>query len=290
MQQAPPPGHHTVKRHLALHAPGHLLVSTDIHGNWEDFSRLEQIFHDLSDCTHHPVYWVVLGDIVHGPSASMRHRFGGLYDYDDASARIVERMVTLREQHPEHVHFVLGNHDYAHVGGRTTSKFYGNEAQWLESQMDPEAIVRMHRLFTHAWLAVSTDCGVLLCHGSPDERLSSFERLDAVQMPARGEDYTVIQDMLYAYGQSAEVIDRTLAGLSNGPGFTHAQPLRVVVHGHDRDEEGYYFDDHNQVCPVIFGAPREQKRYIVLDLSARYERSTDFTEGEVLRYLYPRSE
>lgn len=277
---------HYAPRHLAIKGPGLVLVSTDVHGNWQDFAQLEQRFHQLRASHDAPVHWVILGDVVHGPSPSFRHRFDGLYDFDDASARIVERVIALRHAFPSHVYFVLGNHDYAHIGGPPTSKFHPDEAAWLEAQMTPTQIEAMHTLFLDALLAVSTSCGVLLCHGSPGEGLSSFERLDQVKLPARGEDFGVIRDMLFAYGQRGELIDRVLAQLSQGPGFPHEAPLRTVIHGHDRDEDGYYFDEHNQLCPVIFGAPRVTRRYVVLDLEARYEHVDHFLSLGALRHLY----
>lgn len=276
-----------MKRHHTLHAPGTVLVNTDVHGNWADFSRMESIFHTLRQTQPEPVYWVILGDIVHGPDQRARERFPQWFDYDDESARIVERVIMLRQQYPEHVFFVLGNHDYAHIGGPHTGKFYPDEAKWLEAQMTPEAIERMHALFHDALLAITTDCGVLLCHGSPDVTVTSMARLDGIQLPARGEDHEVIHDMLWAYGQQEQVIEAVLKQISDDPSFAHREPLHVVLHGHDRDEDGFYYDDTNQVCPVIFGAPNANKRFAILDLSARYQHSEALVDGVVLRRLYP---
>ena len=273
-------------RHLALHAPGVVLVSTDVHGNLRDFGRMAELFEAERLSNNVPVHWVVLGDVVHGPSEQHRHRFEGMLDYDDESSEIVAKLIELRAAHPDHVHFVLGNHDYAHIGGPRTSKFHGDEAEWLESQMTPDEIEAMRALFLGARLAISTDCGVLMTHGSPDEKMESLERIDAVVLPARGADHEVVHDMLFAYGQRGEDTDRALELLSEHPAFPHAEPLRVVLHGHDRDEDGFYFDDHNQVCPVIFGAHDPNKRYTRLDLSERYESVDDFVDGEVLLKLH----
>ena len=47
--------------------------------------------------------------------------------------------------------------------------------------------------------------------------------------------------------------------------------LCLVIHGHDRDESGYFVENGNQACPVIFGAPRPNKCFLVLDLEGRYD-------------------
>jgi hypothetical protein len=60
----------------------------------------------------------------------------------------------------------------------------------------------------------------------------------------------------------------------------------MVVHGHDRDESGYFVEGGNQVCPVIFGAPRRQERYLLLDLGAGYRGPDDLREGLEVRRLF----
>ena len=63
--------------------------------------------------------------------------------------------------------------------------------------------------------------------------------------------------------------------------------LRVVVHGHDVDLDGWYTEGGNQACPVLFGAPPGKRRYLVVDLGARYERADDLRDGDEVRYRYP---
>jgi hypothetical protein len=60
--------------------------------------------------------------------------------------------------------------------------------------------------------------------------------------------------------------------------------LRLVVHGKDLDEAGYFAEGGNQACPVVFGAPRENKRFLLLDLAASYRGVADFRDGvEIMR-------
>ena len=62
--------------------------------------------------------------------------------------------------------------------------------------------------------------------------------------------------------------------------------LRVVVHGHDRDEWGFFYEGETQLCPVIFGATRANKRYLRLDLGARYESAQALREDTEIVRLY----
>ena len=71
----------------------------------------------------------------------------------------------------------------------------------------------------------------------------------------------------------------------------HAGHVHFVLgnhdHGHDRDSNGWFVENGNQLCPVIFGAPRENKRYVLLDLSRRYQGVSELRDEEEIRRLYP---
>lgn len=265
-------------RHRILPARGRLLVSTDLHGNLADFRALEAVFAREPD-TH----WAILGDVVHGPNAEARKDHPELYDYDDDSSAIIHRLLELRAAHPEHVHFVLGNHDHAHVGGPKTGKFHRDEAATLEATLDASAIAELRTLFDSALLAVAAPNGVLLAHGSPDDALVALDALDGT--PFEMSEMTpvqarVVHTLLGSYGQPAATTAKMLAQVSASSGLD----LRVVVHGHDKSEDGFFYEGGNQVCPVLFGALRETKRYVLLDLAARYERAEDIRDGvELLR-------
>jgi hypothetical protein len=178
----------------------------------------------------------------------------------------------------------LGNHDFGHIGGPVTRKFHADEVAHLESLLGPEGTEMLRRLFEDAFLALAAPCGVLLAHGSPDDALLRLDDLDGVLFPpAKNDGYHahLLDSFLTSYGQRAEVTARLLGNLSsNGPS------LHLVVHGHDRDESGYFTEGGNQVCPVLFGAPRENKRFLVLDLGGRYQRVEDLLEGREVLRLY----
>jgi len=277
-------------RHLRLPGRGVAVVNTDVHGNGGDFRRLEGIFRErvAEHGTH--AHWVILGDVVHGPSAEARGHASQLYDYADESRIIVARIVELRQEFPAQVHFVLGNHDYAHVGGMRTSKFYPDEAAALEATMTSSEVERMHALFGGACLAVSSECGVLMTHGSPDATLQALADLNDIDIPRKADSAyhdRILRGILFAYGQRRETTEKLLGqlnGVGSGPGL---RPLRVVLHGHDRAENGIFREGGNQVCPVIFGARQHEKRYVELDLSAHYDSADALRDGVEVRRLHP---
>lgn len=273
-------------RHRVLPTRGQLIVSTDVHGHGEDMRRLEARFRAALERSGE-AHWVILGDLVHAPCEEARGDHPDLYDYPDESMALCDQVLRLQAEFPERVHYVLGNHDHGHVGGPHTSKFYPDEVEALEDRLSPAQRQRMAQLFSAALLAVVAPCGLLLCHGSPDEALVDVRLLDEIPLDidqAQPTQRAVLRTLLTSYGQTDDVARCMLARVSASGGWD----LRVVVHGHDRDERGYFHEGETQLCPVLFGAPREEKRYLQVDLAARYHRASDLRDGHEIRRLYDR--
>lgn len=271
-----------VRRHLVLPTHGAALVSTDLHGNLDDFRALEQTFAALGPDAH----WVILGDLVHAPDPASRRDEPALYDYDDGSMAIVDGVIAAQRAAPGRVHLVLGNHDHGHVGGPHPRKFYGDEVEALESTLSPAERDRLRGLFGAALLAVVAPCGALLTHGSPDASLVDLAELDLPSLALGaldGRQRGILRALLTSYGQTDEVCREMLAAVSRRGGWD----LRVVIHGHDRDEAGFFVEGETQLCPVIFGAPRAAKRCVLLDLAARYDSAASLRDGAEIRRLHP---
>ena len=122
-----------IPRTRLLPARGRALISADLHGSMVDFEALLGRFEALRRAGEE-AHWVLLGDLVHGPSEAARARDPAIYDYEDASPALVEAVLELRRADPEHVHVLLGNHDHGHVGGPPTRKFYPDEVTHLEGR------------------------------------------------------------------------------------------------------------------------------------------------------------
>lgn len=272
------------RRHRVLPREGTALITTDLHGNGEDFRVLRDLFLERA-AGRRDVHWVLLGDLVHGPDEQARADEPVLYDYPDESWPIVEAVAALQRDWPDQVHLVLGNHDHGHIGGPRPAKFYADEVGYLESTLDAAELAALREVFRAALIAVLAPCGVLLAHGSPDDSLRSLAQLDGLSLDPRENsraDNAVLRTFLTSYGQQPQVTARLLRTLSAEVGFD----LAVVIHGHDRDLEGWFCEGLNQLCPVIFGAPRHNKRYVELDLAARYETVADLRQGIEIRTLY----
>jgi len=261
-----------------------LLVSTDLHGNGEDFAALRARFLELR--AHDPdTRWLLLGDLVHGPDVQAGIDQPELYLYDDCSWEIVEGVIALQRQHPGQVQLLLGNHDWAHVGGPPVAKFYPDEAAQLEAGLTPEQVGALRALFAAAPLFAVAPCGLLLAHGSPHHEAFDLSLLDGISLDRADnspEQNAALRSLLTSYGQQGEVTAELLSRVGAQVGF----PLQVVVHGHDRDEAGWFAEGGNQLCPVLFGALPDEKRYLQVDLGARYLDAAALRDGHELRRLH----
>ena len=273
------------RRYGVLPDRGTLLVFTDLHGNAGDLHAALEIFRRRLE-QEPETHLVLLGDLVHGPDPRTRQEVPELYDYPDESWAVVQRVIDLLRSHPDHAHLVLGNHDWGHVGGPHTHRFHADEVRHLEQQLDRAQRQALGELFRAAALMLLAPCGVLLCHGAPDNSLRDLQQLEQLELTPSSNSPTeehVLRTILTAYGQQPDVADRLLDTLGQELGLA----LRVVVHGHDRDEEGWFSEHHNQLCPVIFGALPHKKRYLKLDLAACYRTVEDLREDKEILLLHP---
>ncbi len=263
-----------------LHLPplGYLLVSTDLHGSLGDYLRLESLFLRLSrGCPPEaPLRWLQLGDLVHGPDDVSRKRMPARFGDPDDSPELIRRYAALRRRWPDRVHFVLGNHDHAHIGGLPCRKFHHDEAAFLEDRLSGEGRADLRWLLDNALLAARTSGGLLLCHAHPDDTAWSWEELDVPLPPRTQRQRRILEGLLWHRGHPAEVRARLLAQVG----------CTMLIHGHESDTGGIFSEGPDHLCPVIFGAFQHEKRYLLLRLDQPYDAVSALREGEQIWRLH----
>jgi hypothetical protein len=262
---------------------GTLLVSADVHGNLADFVALRTLFLDEL-AGGRDIWWVSVGDWVHGPGALDRHpvcdRDGApLYAYADESKQLIAEWFALQDAHPDRAISLCGNHEWSHFGGPRTHKFHRDEASFLEAQLTRDAIDDLRARFA-SWpiVALVPAIGLVISHGAIKLRPGDRQRLSNLELP-RDRDDPIVQTAMFHYGHGDDSAAQTLAEL--GP------PYRVMVHGHDREEEGWApTSDVSALLCTSFGARRERKAYLWLDLARPLASIADVREGHELRRLF----
>jgi hypothetical protein len=266
---------------------GPVLISADLHGNLADFQRLRELFL-ASDARGEQPMWISVGDWVHGPAddedlREVTDQFGKpLFAYRDETPAILEQLFELMDRFGDRVLSVCGNHEHAHIGGRRTAKFHRDEAAHLEARLTPRAVDELRRRFA-SWPMVIriASCGVALTHGAPiPATVDEFEHVRYAGAPTSSD---LLRAAMARYGFCTDEDVELLARLSEPD-----CELDVLVHGHDREEEG--FSPNGRVALLLctsFGARQARKSYLWLDRGKRYRSLAALREGHELRRLWP---
>ncbi|MSP25410.1 MAG: hypothetical protein EXR75_09650 [Myxococcales bacterium] len=268
-------------RLIELPERGRLIVGTDLQGNVADFERLEEIFEER---TREPdgAVLVLTGDLVHGPEIPEDHwpDYLGSY-YRGDSLGVLERADALAKRHPRRVHYLLGNHEHAHVGGPVVGKFFPDEAMRLEQLLGPERTVAMKR-WLEGWpvAAVARHAGLVLAHAAPCAVLESAAELEQVALAPEGDTIDPrLLALLWTRDSAPESVRACMRALG--------EELTVAVHGHDVARSGFVIEHEHALCiSTSFGCFDGDKFYLDWALSERVNSSRELVERG-LRRLYP---
>jgi len=276
-----------VRRVLTLPDRGKLLVATDLQGNVGDFERVETLFERAVSEPGGAVL-VVTGDLVHGPElaeADWPDYLGTYYRGD--SRTVLERAYALAARHPGRVHYLLGNHEHAHVGGPVVAKFFPDEARRLEELLGDDGTARMRAwLRTWPFVAVAPTARLLMLHAAPHARIESADDLE--RLPLDGFFDVPLEEMASRGALGALLWARTTS-TERGNAFLKAihPDARVAIFGHDVARAGYAIDREPLLCiSTSFGCFDGDKLYLEWDLAEPAE-SAEHVAAIGLRPLHP---
>jgi hypothetical protein len=272
----------TCQRIVDLPTSGTIFVATDLQGNARDFDRVAELF-EARHAERGDAHLLVTGDLVHGPEYTREQwppHLGTYYVGD--SCGVLERAEALQRRHPGRVHYLLGNHEHAHVGGPVVGKFFPDEAARLEQLLGASRTERVRTWF-RSWplVAVAPSAGLCFLHAAPGVPVTGRGELEA--LPLEGVDDPAVAHLLVALlwsrGTTAARARSFLRAL--GPDLTAA------VHGHDVVREGFAVEHGACLClSSSFGCYDGDKVYLRWDLAERAP-SAEVLARRGLRRLWP---
>lgn len=276
-----------MRRIVVLPDFGRLLVATDLQGNVGDFLRVETIFEDAL-AQDAATILVVTGDLVHGPELDEAEwpEYLGTY-YRGDSKTLLERASGLQERHPGQVHYLLGNHEHAHVGGPVVSKFFPDEANRLEELFGPDETARMRKwLAGWPFLAIAPHAGLCMLHAAPHAHIQNAAEIE--RLPLDGYFELPIEETSTGGGLGALLWARTTSTERANDFLRALDPsLCVAVYGHDVARAGYAVDREPLLClSTSFGCYDGDKLYLDWDLSVRASSAQDVVRRGLVP-LYP---
>lgn len=275
-----------MSRVLQLPDHGRLIVATDLQGNVRDFSAVEEVFERELQRPGGAVL-VITGDLVHGPEIPEDQwpTHLGTYYHGD-SPGLIKRARALADRHPGRVHFLLGNHEHAHIGGPVVSKFFPNEAERLEHLLGDRGTQALRAwISTWPFVAIAPSAGLCMMHAAPHVAIESQADLESLPLAVNEDDEVDLDEratiiaLLWARSTSAERARSFLRALD--------ERLTTAVYGHDVAHSGYAIDREPLLClSSSFGCYDGDKLYLSWDL-AQPADSASHLAREGLHPLYP---
>lgn len=234
---------------------------------------------------------MVTGDLVHGPElnqADWPDYLGTFYHGD--SKTVLEHARELQARYPGRVHYLLGNHEHAHVGGPVVAKFFPDEARRLEELLGDEGTREM-RAWLRTWplVAVARRARLVMLHAAPHAAIRAAEDLerlplDSFEGPPDDElaGRNILGALLWARTTTTERAFDFLRALD--------PDARVAVYGHDVARAGFAVEREPLLCvSTSFGCFDGDKLYLDWDLAEPAENAAR-TARRGLRVLHPDAE
>lgn len=276
-----------VRRVVVLPEHGKLIVATDLQGNVPDFDRVAQIY-EAAAAQPGGAILVVTGDLVHGPELNERDwpDYLGSY-YEGDSKTVLERARALADRHPGKVHYLLGNHEHAHVGGPVVSKFFPDEARRLEELLGPQRTLEMRGwLRTWPFVAIAPRARIVMLHAAPHARIES--RQDIERLPLDGFFDVPLEEMATRGTLGALLWARTTSTERANAFLRAVDPdARVALYGHDVARAGHTIEREPLLCiSTSFGCYDGDKLYLEWELDEPALSAVDVARRG-LRALYP---
>jgi hypothetical protein len=225
---------------------------------------------------------------VHGPELSENDwpDYLGTY-YRGDSKTVLEQARVLADRYPGRVHYLLGNHEHAHVGGPVVSKFFPDEARRLEDLLGPQKTLDMRAwLSTWPFVAVAPRARLVMLHAAPHARIES--RMDLERLPLDGFFDVPLEEMATRGTLGALLWARTTT-TERARAFLRAvdPDARVAIYGHDVARTGFAIEREPLLCiSTSFGCYDGDKLYLEWDLEDPAECAVDVARRG-LRQLYP---
>lgn len=232
-------------RILKLPASGILLVITDLHGNYKDFKKYENIWNQFLDNGNHVI---LTGDVIHAYNSSI-----------DYSVDILESLMEYCEY--DQFHLLLGNHEWCHIVEKSVYKGIKNQNEDFEELLKlkfgyrwVEHLDMYVDFFKTLPFAAKTSNGVLISHSGPT--IHSTYLGDLENISENGYDNDMLHDLLWKRDYEFYEADLDL--------FLESNKCKYHVVGHT-PVDGYQVNYGRQlVLSSSLGCVR--KAYLELDL------------------------
>ena len=241
---------------MQLPKRGDVIVTGDLHGNWNNFARVREI----ADIGNHPRRHLVFQEVLHG---GMLTEKGACLSF-----QVLEEVAQLIRQFPGRVHMVAANHDFAEVTDHSISKsgkllntsfFEGLRYSYGGHALEVREHLREFLLSIP--LAVRTKTGVFICHSLPDQE--GLDYFDCTVFKRR-----LTEEDMETYGSAFDLVWGRELTEEIATVFARLVGAELFVVGHTPLENGFRIANGRT---IILDTKDENARYLELPLDRKVD-------------------
>jgi len=265
----------------------------DLHGRYDNLEYILKDKNNIQNVLAGRTHLIFVGDAVHPSSSAMNSPEA----YEDSFC-VMLLIMTLKAENPFNIHYLIGNHDAAHVGGVPAGRGQVRQDKLFKKFVVTKfgrgvfdrycEFVRMSPVV--AKLKTSTG-NILLLHASISPRILSEQGL--INIFTKGRQGKALQDLLWSRNYGKEAIEKALASVGAKfiiSGHTGPTQSRAARYGFEVIAEGVAAHVHER--QIILNAQGNTFGYVDIDMTKPLpEKVTDLCAPDgkpAFRILRPR--
>jgi len=191
---------------VVLRGIDRLIVVGDLHGRYDNLEWILRDKHNLKSVIDGESHLVFTGDAVHPRSSRMNSDEA----YEDSFC-VMLLIMTLKAENPFNCHYLIGNHDNAHVGGyhvgRGTVQQDAAFEKFIKRKFGASVLERYREFVLNspaALIAHAPNGAILLVHATPAQRVLNDQGL--VNIFVQGRQNPALRELLWGRNFNPNII------------------------------------------------------------------------------------
>ena len=262
---------------LVLNEGERAIVVGDLHGRYDNLEYILKDKTNLRDILDGTAHLIFTGDAVHPRSATINNPEA----YEDSFC-VMLLIMTLKAENPFNVHYLIGNHDNAHVGGLPAGRGQVRQDELFEAfileKFGRTVFDRYCDFVTMSPVSAKLKTAgghILLVHAGLSPRILNEGGL--INILVKGRQSVALQDLLWSRNYESAVLDKCMANVGVKfivAGHTTPTTERAQRYGFEVIAEGVAGHVHQR--QIILSAQHNMFGYLDVDMKRPLpERITD---------------
>jgi hypothetical protein len=244
------------------------IVVGDLHGRYDNLEQILKDKNNLQDILAGRAHLIFTGDAIHPRSSATE----SAQAYEDSFC-VMLLIMTLKAENPFNIHYLLGNHDNAHVGGTHASRGQVRQdmrfKKFVSEKFGADVFDHYREFIRNSPVAakVRTPNGwLIMVHACLSPRVLNDKGLINIFIP--GRKGPALRDLLWSHRYEREVIEQCLANVGAKfviSGHTSPKAKRVAQYGFEILAEGVAAHVHD--LDLVLSAQRNVFGYADVDMT-----------------------